>query len=71
MSENVTEKTPKANSVTAPPEIQIAQQDAVHGDVALDFLKAAAPGEDDLVITKESTARVLRKVDMFILPILA
>jgi hypothetical protein len=71
MSENMTEKTPKANSDPVAPEIQIAQPEVVHGDVALDFLKAAAPGEDDLVITKESTARVLRKVDMFILPILA
>lgn len=65
------EKTPAAASLSQAPDIQTVQQEPIHGDVALGYLKGAAPGEVDLVIDKAMTALVLRKIDWVILPILA
>jgi hypothetical protein len=65
------EKTPVSNSMPEDPDILVVQQEPVHGDVALGYLKGAASGEGDLIIDKATTARVLRKIDLVILPIMA
>ena len=65
------EKNPVSKSTPDVLDIRVVQDETVHGDVALGYLKGAASGEGDLVIDKATTARVLRKIDLVILPIMA
>lgn len=72
----MSEKTPLEKTVAPASfpeisEIQVAEQEPLKGDVALGFLKNAAPADGDVVLDKEKTARVLRKIDRVILPVLA
>jgi hypothetical protein len=53
------------------PDFQISDEKRVHGDIALDFMQNAASGEEAVVIDKATTARVLRKIDLILLPIMA
>lgn len=41
-----------------------------HGDKAAQFLEANAPDHQHVVVTPEDNKRVLRKIDMALLPIL-
>jgi hypothetical protein len=41
-----------------------------HGDKAADFLEANAPDHQHVVVTPEDNKRVLRKIDLALLPIL-
>lgn len=41
-----------------------------HGDKAADFLEANAPDHQHVVVTPEDNKRVLRKIDVALLPIL-
>jgi hypothetical protein len=41
-----------------------------HGDKAADFLEANAPDHQHVVVTAEDNKRVLRKIDLALLPIL-
>lgn len=41
-----------------------------HGDKAADFLEANAPDRQHVVVTPEDNKRVLRKIDLALLPIL-
>lgn len=41
-----------------------------HGDKAAEFLEANAPEHDYVVVTPEENKRVLRKIDLALLPIL-
>lgn len=42
----------------------------LHGDKAADFLEANAPDYQHVVVTPEDNKRVLRKIDLALLPIL-
>lgn len=53
---------------SAAPEIQVAVDS---GDVALQLLKATGPADVNFVLDKETTSRVLRKIDRVMLPIMA
>jgi hypothetical protein len=44
--------------------------DRPHGDKAADFLEANAPDHQHVVVTPEDNKRVLRKIDLALLPIL-
>ena len=41
-----------------------------HGDKAADFLEANAPDHQHVLVTPEDNKRVLRKIDLALLPIL-
>jgi len=41
-----------------------------HGDKAAQFLEANAPDHDQVIVTPEDNKRVLRKIDLALLPIL-
>lgn len=41
-----------------------------HGDKAAEFLEANAPEHENVVVTPEENNRVLRKIDLALLPIL-
>jgi hypothetical protein len=41
-----------------------------HGDKAAQFLEANAPDHDQVLVTPEDNKRVLRKIDLALLPIL-
>lgn len=41
-----------------------------HGDKAAEFLEANAPEHEHIVVTPEENKRVLRKIDLALLPIL-
>jgi hypothetical protein len=41
-----------------------------HGDKAAQFLEANAPDHQHVIVTSEENARVLRKIDLALLPIL-
>jgi hypothetical protein len=58
----------KRASESIAPEIQIAPDS---GDVALELLKATGPADISFVLDKETTSRVLRKIDRVMLPIMA
>lgn len=64
------EKAGVPTSLPGIPDIQVVEE-PVKGDVALGYLKGAAAAEEDIVLDKEKTARVLRKIDRVILPVLA
>lgn len=44
--------------------------DRPHGDKAAEFLEANAPDNHHMVVTPEDNKRVLRKIDLALLPIL-
>ncbi|KAH8649204.1 MFS transporter [Xylariales sp. PMI_506] len=68
------EKTGDSNTAetmavsTAAPEIEVAPE---FGDVALQLLKAGGATDASIVLDKATTSRVLRKIDMVMLPIMA
>lgn len=47
-----------------------ADKPRAHGDKAAEFLEANAPGHEHMVITPEENKRILRKIDLALLPIL-
>ena len=56
------------NTVTsAEPTTELSVSKAVHGDIALNFLETSS---DDFVHDKEAAKRVIRKIDLRILPLL-
>lgn len=71
MEEKISDKTLVTNSLSRNPDIQIIQEEPARGDVALGYLKGVVTEDEDLVIDKAATARVLRKIDMVILPVMA
>jgi hypothetical protein len=47
-----------------------AENKQTHGDKAAQFLEANAPDHDQVLVTPEDNKRVLRKIDLALLPIL-
>jgi hypothetical protein len=63
------ELTPiRIHVATSPePTTELSVSKAVHGDIALNFLENSS---DDFVVDKEVAKRVIRKIDLRILPLL-
>jgi hypothetical protein len=47
-----------------------AHKRQTHGDKAAQFLEANAPDHDQVLVTPEDNKRILRKIDLALLPIL-
>jgi hypothetical protein len=47
-----------------------SHHDRFHGDKAAQFLEANAPDHQHVIVTPEDNKRVLRKIDLALLPIL-
>jgi hypothetical protein len=50
--------------------IEAVPSNSYHGDKAAQFLEANAPDHQHVVVTPEDNKRVLRKIDLALLPIL-
>jgi len=50
--------------------IEAVHSERPHGDKAAQFLEANAPDHQHVVVTPEDNKRVLRKIDLALLPIL-
>jgi hypothetical protein len=50
--------------------IEAVRSNSSHGDKAAQFLEANAPDHQHVIVTPEDNKRVLRKIDLALLPIL-
>jgi hypothetical protein len=50
--------------------IEAVRSNSYHGDKAAQFLEANAPDHQHVIVTPEDNKRVLRKIDLALLPIL-